>query len=111
MRYSIVKLTIHKKSEDLSWPVHHSLSMVILGFTTLFTLMFYYLGFASGAAFSLVLNITGGVAGSITSFILPSLVYLTLCPRDSMYYWAILVLIAGIALAISVVVDTIVAFS
>jgi sodium-coupled neutral amino acid transporter 11 len=106
-RYSLVKLCANTKSEELDWKIHHTISLLLLGFTLFCTLIFYYAGFGSGVAFSLVLNITGGVAGSLTSFILPAAIFLQVCNDDHpLYYWSFIVGILGIALMIVVIIET-----
>ncbi len=116
MRYSFVKLWLNKKSEDLSTPLHHSLSVVLITITTLFVLLFYYVGLSSGTAFSLVLNVTGGVSGSISSFGLPSLIYLGCLKEDSekqgwMYWGAWINLFLAFCLIISVIANVIIDFA
>ena len=45
-------------------------------------------GFTQGAAFGFILDFTGGIAASMTSFVLPAGIYLTLTSRpESKYYW------------------------
>ena len=63
MRYSIVKLFTGKKSEDLPVLTHTVLSVVLLAGTTIVVLLLLSLGLESGAVFSLILDITGGIGG------------------------------------------------
>ena len=45
-------------------------------------------GFTQGAAFGFILDFTGGIAASMTSFVLPAGIYLKLTPSaDAKYYW------------------------
>lgn len=50
---------------------------------TLTVIVFIEVGFSSGRAFAVILTLTGGVAGSLLSFILPGAIYMKLMPRDS----------------------------
>jgi len=85
MRYSTVKLVLNKKSETLSTWLHVTLTVGLLAFTTAFILTMLSYGLSAGAAFSLTLNVTGGIGGSITGFIMPSAIYMKLMPADSQY--------------------------
>ena len=71
MRYSIVKLAMNLKSEHLGYPIHAFITVSLLAGTTAFVLMLNFIGLASGDAFSLILDLTGGVSGSflITLFL------------------------------------------
>ena len=86
MRYSIVKLALNKKSETLPTWQHVTITVCLLGFTTVFILIMLGAGLSAGGAFTLTLDITGGVGGSITGFIMPSAIYLKLMPESSTYY-------------------------
>ena len=85
MRYSIVKLVLDKKAEALSWGLHVILTVFLLYFTVALALGMIKAGLTSGDAFDLTLNITGGVAGSIVGFIMPSAIYLKVMPEDAKY--------------------------
>eukprot|EP01034_Spumella_vulgaris_P024501 gene24501-30854_t len=64
---------------------------------------------ASGVAFSLILNITGGIGGSLANFIIPGAVYIKLMPKNSdLYKPAIAIVCLGIYVMISVVTMTII---
>ena len=70
---------------------------------TLVILLLRSAGLSQGNAFGVVLDFTGGVAGSCTCFILPALCYLKLMSRNDTYYYAsIVMLIFGIIIAIDV---------
>lgn len=108
MRYSIVKLILNKKSEDLSSILHIIITISLLCFTTSLICLLNAIGLASGDAFSLILDITGGISGSIISFIIPTLVYLKICDRkDNFYYPAMITLILGFLVIIASIVTTI----
>ena len=54
---------------------------------------------SSGDAFGFILNITGGIVGSIPSFILPAAMYLKVCKNSEwLYYPAAVVLVVGVKL-------------
>jgi hypothetical protein len=63
MRYSVVKIFTGQRSENLPFTTHTLLTVVMLIGITAIVLMLLGLGLASGVAFSLILNITGGVGG------------------------------------------------
>lgn len=108
-RYSFLKLSLNKKSEELQLPLHVIVTLSLLTFVTLFLFFLNSLGFTSGEAFSIILNITGGISGSITSFILPSWIFLTLpdTKNDFLYYPAWIILILGICIMFGVVIISI----
>ncbi len=111
MRYSIVKVALDKKSETLGLFSHVTLTIVLLAITTIFILVMIDEGMAAGEAFSLTLNLTGGVGGSCTGFIMPSLIYLKLMPKDSRYYTTSKYLLcAGVTFMILVITSTIISF-
>jgi hypothetical protein len=59
--------------------------MLYLG-TTTFVLIIRYAGVSLGDAFGVILDFTGGVAGSMTSFVLPAAVYLKVMPTSAYFY-------------------------
>lgn len=65
MRYSIVKVMFGTRSELLPLATHTIVTLVLLVGTTAIVLLLLGLGLESGAAFSLLLNITGGVGGEL----------------------------------------------
>ncbi len=85
MRYSIVKLALDKKAEALSQRLHVAITVILLYFTVAFALGMIKAGLAAGDAYGLTLDITGGVGGSITGFIMPSAIYLKVMPEDAKY--------------------------
>ncbi len=66
MRYSLVKITTGQRSELLPTTTHTALTTFLLVFTTGVVLLLLSQGLASGVAFSLILNITGGIGGEAT---------------------------------------------
>jgi uncharacterized membrane protein len=105
---SIVKMTTGLKSESLSWPVHTALTIFLLAFITGIVLLLSASGLSSGNAFALILNITGGIGGSLSTFILPAAIFLKVMPRGSqMYNVAYAVFLFGIVIAVLVTVFTI----
>lgn len=65
MRYSLVKITTGKRSELLPFTTHTLLTVGLLVFITAIVLLLLAVGLASGTAFSLILNITGGIGGKL----------------------------------------------
>ncbi len=63
MRYSIVKLATGMRSELLDPWSHSVLTIVLMAIVTTIVILLLGLGLASGEAFSLILNITGGIGG------------------------------------------------
>lgn len=107
MRYSIVKMTTTVKSEQLPWHIHAILSVTMLAGTTGMVLIMNFVGLTSGDAFSLILDITGGIAGSLTSFVLPALIFLAVCDHDDWLMWpARINLFLGVFIMMSVVITT-----
>jgi len=112
MRYSIVKLFAGVRSETLPFWKHTLLTIVLIAGTTAFVLMMLGLGLASGDAFALILNITGGIGGSLATFILPSAIYLKLMPvTGGLRTLAICLLLFGCTVMITSVTVTIADFS
>lgn len=112
MRYSVIKLAYNIRSEDLPYSKHAMLTVALLSGTTAFVLMLNVIGLASGDAFSLILDLTGGISGSITSFILPSWIFLAISDRKDKLYWpAIVNLILGISVMLSVIILTIMKYA
>ncbi len=63
MRYSLVKLCSGLRSELLPTLTHTAVSTGLLTFITGVVILVMQLGVGSGTAFSLILNITGGLGG------------------------------------------------
>lgn len=63
MRYSIVKLFSGQRSELLASSTHTLLTVLLLTVCVGVVLALMSLGLSSGVAFSLILNITGGIGG------------------------------------------------
>jgi sodium-coupled neutral amino acid transporter 11 len=109
MRYSVVKLSTNTRSELLPIGKHTVLSVVLLFFTVGTELLLRACGFASGTAFTLILNITGGVGGSLSAIILPAAMYVKIMPKDAAYRnVAIGLVIFGIVVMIAVLVEVII---
>lgn len=83
---------------------HFTLKLsLLIAVPTGFVLMLEYIGISSGNAFGLILDFSGGLAGSITSFIMPAAFYLRFQPRTAYLYWpCVVMLILGIVIAIMV---------
>eukprot|EP01038_Epipyxis_sp_PR26KG_P006093 gene6093-8396_t len=113
MRYSIVKVCLNKRSEELPVAVHTIITVSLLAAITTVVLLLLGLGLASGVAFSLILDITGGIGGSLATLILPAAIYLKLMPENNrpLYYQAIALLTVGIAVMFAVIIVTIIEYS
>ena len=110
MRYSFVKVFYGNdtKSEELPWLAHLSVSLLLLGSVIAVVLVLFALNIASGDAFGFILNLTGGIAGTIPSFILPAAMYLKVCDNTEPFYWPSWVeLILGTILGVTVTIETI----
>jgi hypothetical protein len=67
------------------------------------------LGLSNGAAFGVILDFTGGLAASMTSFVLPGAFYVKLMSKDApLYSQCLFMLIFGIAVVFVVPIATIV---
>jgi hypothetical protein len=58
-----VKILLRMKSEDLPFWKHFAITLILLAIVTAVVVTFVGINFASGEAFGVILNITGGVAG------------------------------------------------
>jgi hypothetical protein len=75
-------------------------------------LLLFAAGLSSGNAFGLILDFSGGLAGSITSFVMPGAFYLKLMPRSAPLYWPCAVmLVLGVAIAIVVPVTSVIQYA
>jgi hypothetical protein len=86
LRYSFVNITLGMKSEHLQLTYHVAITLSLLAVFILLVMALLLAGLSGGEAFSLVVSLSGGVAGSISSFILPAGIYLELMPEDAQYY-------------------------
>ncbi len=63
MRYSCVKLCLQQRSELLPSNLHTGITIVLLSITVFTVIALLQAGLSNGVAFSLILNITGGIGG------------------------------------------------
>jgi hypothetical protein len=63
MRYSLVKMTSGQRSELLPFSTHTMLTLSLLVVITAIVILLLSLGLASGEAFSLILDLSGGIGG------------------------------------------------
>ena len=70
MRYSLVKVFMQTRSELLPFVTHTIITVTLLALVTAVVLMLLYLGLASGVAFALIQNITGGIGGKFVGRLL-----------------------------------------
>lgn len=103
-RYSVVKLFFGVRSETLPLITHTILSIGLIAGTTAVVLMLLSFGLASGQAFALILNITGGLGGSLATFMLPAAIYLKLMPvkGSKLRYPAMALFLLGFAVLVAV---------
>jgi len=67
MRYSLVKMFTGLRSEHLNVTTHTILTVGLLAAVTGIVILLLAVGLASGEAFSLILDITGGIGGKLHS--------------------------------------------
>lgn len=110
MRYNFCKVALNRRSEDLDWRLNTVITFFLVAAVVGTVMGIIASGSTNGIAFSLVLNITGGVAASFVSFVLPGALYLKLVPREKQKYrWASIANIAfGLAIT-CIVVATLIA--
>jgi len=77
LRHSFCKL-FNMDAVEMSTLPYTALTVVLLAFTVYATLLSYYMGLSEGDAFGYILDITGGVCGSLLGFVLPGAIYLKL---------------------------------
>lgn len=63
MRYSLVKIVSGQRSELLDFSTHTALTLGMLAGITAIVILLLSLGLASGEAFSLILDLSGGIGG------------------------------------------------
>lgn len=136
MRYSIIKVFMRTRSELLPFVTHTAITLILLTGVTAMVILLLGLGLASGVAFSLILNLTGGIGGtllvlattnttclsfthtlysescsmvgSIVTLILPAAIYLKIMPKESdLTNYAWALFVFGFIVMIAVVVVTI----
>ena len=105
LRYNFTKVFFGKRSDELSPLMNQVVTFLIL-MCILGTVMGIVNGTdaASGVAFSMVMNITGGVAASSISFILPSVLYLTVVPKHKQVHRVASFVNAGFGIAVTIAV-------
>jgi hypothetical protein len=112
MRYSLVKVFMRTRSELLPVTTHSIITIALLAAVTAIVILLLSVGLASGAAFSLILNLTGGIGGSLATLIMPGAIYLKVMPSDSAMYWhARGLCVLGVAVMFAVVIATILEFA
>jgi sodium-coupled neutral amino acid transporter 11 len=112
MRYSLVKITSGKRSELLPFSTHTILTLGLLVVITAIVILLLSLGLASGEAFSLILDLSGGIGGSLATLILPAAIYIKVMPSDSKMYWTSRVLLLfGFFVMIAVVAETVIKYA
>jgi len=111
MRYSVVKVLFKQRSELLPMSTHTVVTLGLMIGSTALVIILLGLGLESGVAFSLLLNITGGIGGSMEMLIIPAAIYLQVMPVDSeLYMHARVLFVFGFVVMIAVVTSTIISF-
>ena len=63
MRYTIVKAATAARSEHFAWHIHVMITVALFACVTGLVLVVYSAGWTSGAAYSVILDVTGGILG------------------------------------------------
>lgn len=101
-------MTMGVRSETLKPGIHTALSLALLGFVTFTVVLLNLLGVSGGVGFGLILSITGGIGGSLSSFIIPALLYIKISsPENQWYYPAWVLFFLGWIVLFAVVIVTI----
>ena len=75
-------------------------------------LIIRYAGVSLGDAFGVILDFTGGVAGSVTSFVLPAAIYLKVMPTTAYFCnFAKIMVVFGVFVMFMVPIVAIASFS
>jgi hypothetical protein len=85
-RYSIAKVLYDKRAEDLPWRHHVIFTLTTLTIYSGAAVVMLAAGFSAGGAFSLILNITGGVGGTLCTFVLPAAMYVKVHDASAWLY-------------------------
>ena len=68
-------------------------------------------GLTQGSAFGLILDFTGGIAGSSLSFVMPAAIFIKLSSKQNSLFWpSVLMFVFGIFIMIVVPTFTIIDF-
>ena len=101
MRYSFCKLIVGKRSEEIPFILHTFLTIFLL------LSLAFISGSSESSGLSFTLNFSGGIGGSISCFILPSLIYLKVMPKgSSLSTAAYLLFIIGIFTVVAIFVES-----
>lgn len=104
MRYNFCKVAFNRRSEDLDWRLNRVVTFFMVACVVGTVMGIIASGQTNGIAFSLVLNITGGVAASWVSFVLPGAMYLKLIPREKQKYRIASIANIAFGLAVTIIV-------
>lgn len=111
MRHSFLRI-VGRRDKELPLPLHIVLSFSFILFIVIVALLVRYSGFSLGEGFDLIVDLSGGVAGSLICFILPSVIYLKLMPPNApLRQYGVAMLIFGIAVLVIVPTLSIVYFT
>jgi amino acid permease len=97
MRHSVAKLMGYNNGSITNLSLHVTATIILLILPAISVLSFKATGINEGAAFGIILDITGGIGGSLISFIMPGLFYIKLKEKDApLYKHCISMIILGI---------------
>lgn len=109
MRASLCNL-IGWKVDKLSDVWYFTLTVATVGLITV-TACLLILYFDNSDCLAVVLELTGGISGSLITFIIPGLIGIKLLEHDqSAYYWSIALVVVGIVIPIFVITSIAIAF-
>lgn len=86
MRHSIAKLIGYSNGTITNLNLHIIATIFFLVLPAIVVLSFKASGISQGVAFGVILDITGGIGGSLISFILPGLFYIKLKEKNAPLY-------------------------
>ena len=107
MRHSLIKIIGVESGSIESYTLHSLLTVSMLIIITMMCLLLKYGGMSSGASFSVILNFTGGLSGSLTSFVLPASFFLKTNQIGNnnnylLYYSSVFMMLGGLVIMILV---------
>eukprot|EP00607_Mallomonas_marina_P006944 CAMPEP_0182429474 /NCGR_PEP_ID=MMETSP1167-20130531/29469_1 /TAXON_ID=2988 /ORGANISM="Mallomonas Sp, Strain CCMP3275" /LENGTH=378 /DNA_ID=CAMNT_0024613205 /DNA_START=270 /DNA_END=1406 /DNA_ORIENTATION=- len=102
MRHSVVQV-LGEESGTLPPVRHVLLTVFLLTLTTTIVLLMRHGGLDQGAAFGVILDFTGGIAGAFTTFVMPPAMFFKHATRDHPLYWpTVVMLVVGIFVMVTV---------
>jgi len=100
------------KSENLPWATHVLVTITLLIMLTAVVVGLLAAGIESGEGFGIILNITGGIGGSLATFMIPAAIYMKVAKKTYwLYKLAAAVFSVGFIFMIVVLVETCLSFA